>query len=703
MLRNVSSNLFARENVEISEAPPITPIMSEVVNTSSNSVVLLDEEEMEGADAYLKRSRDEKQCASTLLALKRAKTEEIVSQPPPLSSLIERVFNDPIILSTMIHFIDTGKGYLHEKPSLALTSINKEAFRLRFISAPWHSFYFLGNEIEQFLTYCQEYVKEDKLRTPDHFCWVRSLKLTLQDQLNIEQSAALLRYLPDITQLELEIDNNCLMDLSPLLEAAKALVLERLRIEGPHIDGDFDESIPKDFLPEVLFELTSLRKLSIKSFNIQSISEKLGRLENLTKLILCNLPLLSLPKSLGNLKSLTKLSLINLTMLKVLPNSIWQIVQLQYLKLAYLDINWLSEEIRNLKSLIRIELCYLLQLDYLPNGLGCLPALAVLKLEGLDISELPDSLSCLSSLASLKLASMHELESLPPSINRLLNLREFILFDLPELSVLPERLGDLRALKVLELSGLPITRLPNSIEQLKQLKRLILRNLNELLTFPSTIDEPSKSAMTMLVKPTADELESWTELYNLPALTQLVLVDLPKLQALPREFFAKKTLTLFIAEMENIFPNWPNGLGRGYISPLIIKNHAALPFYQTILAAIGGRGKIDEEEGKLKIDTSVLDCCWLADNPQFETKYGDRTSLKGRIAFIVQNRAQVNAFYQAGIANGGIRQGSPAASENGNYENPLFDHTYRENFYVAYLLAPDGNELAAICWGEGSE
>jgi catechol 2,3-dioxygenase-like lactoylglutathione lyase family enzyme len=56
------------------------------------------------------------------------------------------------------------------------------------------------------------------------------------------------------------------------------------------------------------------------------------------------------------------------------------------------------------------------------------------------------------------------------------------------------------------------------------------------------------------------------------------------------------------------------------------------------------------------------------------------------IAYLVQNRAIVDAFHAAALANGGSDEGAPG----------LRPH-YHPNYYGAYVRDPDGNKLQAVC------
>jgi len=65
-----------------------------------------------------------------------------------------------------------------------------------------------------------------------------------------------------------------------------------------------------------------------------------------------------------------------------------------------------------------------------------------------------------------------------------------------------------------------------------------------------------------------------------------------------------------------------------------------------------------------------------------EAKPGNGT----HAAFLAPDRAAVDAFHAAALANGGTDEGAPS----------LRPH-YHPNYYGAYVRDPDGNKLQAVC------
>lgn len=56
------------------------------------------------------------------------------------------------------------------------------------------------------------------------------------------------------------------------------------------------------------------------------------------------------------------------------------------------------------------------------------------------------------------------------------------------------------------------------------------------------------------------------------------------------------------------------------------------------------------------------------------------------VAFVAENRREVNAFYDAAIAAGGKDNGAPRVRE-----------IYHPDYYGAFVRDPDGNNIEAVC------
>ncbi|WP_394779525.1 VOC family protein [Undibacterium sp.] len=56
------------------------------------------------------------------------------------------------------------------------------------------------------------------------------------------------------------------------------------------------------------------------------------------------------------------------------------------------------------------------------------------------------------------------------------------------------------------------------------------------------------------------------------------------------------------------------------------------------------------------------------------------------LAFMAENRQQVDAFYHAALQAGGKDNGAPGLRPN-----------YSGNYYAAFVIGPDGHNIEAVC------
>lgn len=75
---------------------------------------------------------------------------------------------------------------------------------------------------------------------------------------------------------------------------------------------------------------------------------------------------------------------------------------------------------------------------------------------------------------------------------------------------------------------------------------------------------------------------------------------------------------------------------------------------------------------------------WFIDGP---SPYGGPAATSGcHLAWRAENRAQVDAFYKAAIAVGGKCNGEPGLRPD-----------YHANYYGAFVIDPEGNNIEAVC------
>ncbi len=100
-------------------------------------------------------------------------------------------------------------------------------------------------------------------------------------------------------------------------------------------------------------------------------------------------------------------------------------------------------------------------------------------------------------------------------------------------------------------------------------------------------------------------------------------------------------------------------------------------FYLGALEPLGYR-VVYEEPGAL---------AYLADAHGLDFGIGQRGPVGGaHVAFECGSRDLVDAFHEAALASGGRDNGAPGL-------RPQYD----ANYYAAYVLDPDGNNIEAVC------
>ncbi|HLF68283.1 MAG TPA: VOC family protein [Gaiellaceae bacterium] len=103
---------------------------------------------------------------------------------------------------------------------------------------------------------------------------------------------------------------------------------------------------------------------------------------------------------------------------------------------------------------------------------------------------------------------------------------------------------------------------------------------------------------------------------------------------------------------------------------------AAKEYYAKALAPLGYRVEFEAEGMVYFADSKGLD-------------FGVGTDLQAggaHVGFTVPDPATVQAFYDAAIAAGGADNGPPGPRPE-----------YGEDYYAAYVLDPDGNNVEALC------
>lgn len=99
-------------------------------------------------------------------------------------------------------------------------------------------------------------------------------------------------------------------------------------------------------------------------------------------------------------------------------------------------------------------------------------------------------------------------------------------------------------------------------------------------------------------------------------------------------------------------------------------------FYEAVLAPLGYSKQMDfgvaagfGKDGELPF--------WIGEGPGTSSVH---------LAIAAPSRADVDAFYEAALANGAKDNGPPGLRPQ-----------YHENYYAAFVLDPDDNNLEAVC------
>jgi catechol 2,3-dioxygenase-like lactoylglutathione lyase family enzyme len=116
----------------------------------------------------------------------------------------------------------------------------------------------------------------------------------------------------------------------------------------------------------------------------------------------------------------------------------------------------------------------------------------------------------------------------------------------------------------------------------------------------------------------------------------------------------------------------------------------AAAFYDAALGALGLRRvrQLPENDGADGVGYGV-------DYPVFWIDRFHPHGVKQHTAFAAKNRAEVDAFHAAALKAGGVDNGPPGLRN-------LADG-YPPDYYAAFALDPDGNNLEAVFRGTGTD
>jgi catechol 2,3-dioxygenase-like lactoylglutathione lyase family enzyme len=73
-------------------------------------------------------------------------------------------------------------------------------------------------------------------------------------------------------------------------------------------------------------------------------------------------------------------------------------------------------------------------------------------------------------------------------------------------------------------------------------------------------------------------------------------------------------------------------------------------------------------------------------DPVFWIRSGRPLVARLHVAFLANSRFSVDSFYREALGAGGVSNGEPGLRSR-----------YAENYYAAFILDPDGNNIEAVC------
>jgi Leucine-rich repeat (LRR) protein len=357
------------------------------------------------------------------------------------------------------------------------------------------------------------YFEKSKDNLPDELWRLATLEtLVLENFVDIDNISESIGQLSNLTSLTLESmpKLDYLPDNIGQLNALKSLTLKNLGIQRfPNSLSQLDkletlviEDIDLEWIQHEIGELPALKSLTIDHPELKETSPSYEFLFNITQLetlILRGIRDLEVPADgINQLKALKHLELQGRYMDNpmTLPSTLGQLESLETLILENLCIEALPDEIGQCRALKSLHLIDLKNFTGLPATLTQLDKLETLVLEGVlkgssllkwkrleDIGQLP----ALKSL-TIKCEEIYEAESevqggLPKTLYRMAQLETLILKGVRRISGRFDGLGQLKALKHLELKNMYIDKkialtLPRSLGQLEDLETLILERLH---------------------------------------------------------------------------------------------------------------------------------------------------------------------------------------------------------------------------------
>nr|DAD46080.1 TPA_asm: hypothetical protein HUJ06_004310 [Nelumbo nucifera] len=352
-----------------------------------------------------------------------------------------------------------------------------------------------------------------------------------------------------------------------------------------HVSGELRwlcwHGFPLTFLPSN-FNLENLVALDMQHSRLKQVWKEIMLLEKLKVLDLSHSYYLTRTPDFLGLPNLERLILEGCTSLVEVHVSIQLLDRIILLNLKDCkELKGLPSSICKLKSLENLILSGCSKLEKLPEKLGNMESLTELTVDGSGIRQLPYSILSLKKLKILSLEgckvssdnlfhsffssmlspgkSRPDSNLLPNSFSGLYSLSGLILSkcNLSE-GAIPNDIGSLQSLKVLDLSHNNFTSLPSSISHLSKLEVLELQNCKMLRSLPEL-----PSSLEELYAPGCSSLEGFSHYgqeSSISCLSRLLRINLSRctrLQSLPKLPSSLQELNLCDCESLSL-SNMPN-------------------------------------------------------------------------------------------------------------------------------------------------
>jgi len=238
----------------------------------------------------------------------------------------------------------------------------------------------------------------------------------------------------------------------------------------------------------------------------------------------------TLPDNIGNLVKLKKMRFLNSSnqeRLTKLPESFSKLRSLEYLEMVDVGLETLPESFSKLTNLKHIDLSFNI------------------------VQKFPKDIGNLTKLEFIRAASV---EAIPPSVSKLVSLKYWFMSTNAEHSVLPEDIGNLQALEMMDLSGSAYNELPASFCNLKNLQTLTVGGLTEL---PEKFGN-LKNLNTLTISGSFKTVPA--SFGDLSSLKHLRVGG--ALESLPESFGKLKNLTWLYCEYSKSFKQFPESFGQ---------------------------------------------------------------------------------------------------------------------------------------------